>query len=61
VCPKVPKDSDCMWAWRPLTGGDTEGLGAKALSPGLPDSGLRFTSGFSVAGFLGVHRRTLRC
>lgn len=40
---------------------DPERLGRKILSSGLPDSGLMFTSGFFVAGFLGVHGRTLRC
>lgn len=41
--------------------GDTQRLGGETLAPGLPDSGLVFSSGCSVAGILGVHKRLLRC
>lgn len=40
--------------------GDTERLGGKTRVPDLPDSGIVFSSGCSVAAVLGVHRRTLR-
>lgn len=40
--------------------GDTERLGGKTRVPDLPDSGIVFSSGCSVAAILGVHRRTLR-